>query len=137
MARTAISVRWMLFLGAGAGSLALVLVLFWFDPSRYGFYPTCLFHKTTGLLCPACGSLRAIHQLLHGHLAAAFRFNPVLVLSLPLCAWFIGAYTVRKSKDQPMNLALPAKWIWLLAAIVLAFSIWRNLPGSPFAMLPG
>jgi hypothetical protein len=127
----------MLLVGAGAGLVALVLVLFWFDPSQYGFYPTCLFHKTTGLLCPACGSLRALHQLLHGHLAAAFHFNPVLVLSLPLCAWFMGVYTVRKFRDQPMNLAVPAKWIWLLAAIVLAFSIWRNLPGSPFAMLPG
>lgn len=136
MARTAASARWMLVVGAGAGG-ALVLVLFWFDPSQYGFYPTCLFHKTTGLLCPACGSLRAMHQLLHGHLATAFHFNPVLVLSLPFCVWFLGVYTVRRSKDQPMNLALPAKWIWLLAAIVLAFSIWRNLPGSPFAVLPG
>jgi hypothetical protein len=134
MAKTATSFRWLLLGGAGSGLVALVLVLFWFDPSRYGFYPTCLFHQTTGLLCPACGSLRAIHQLLNGHLDAAFHFNPVLVLSLPLCACFMGFYALRRFRHQPVNLALSAKWIWLLAAVVLAFSIWRNLPGSPFAM---
>ncbi len=44
------------------------IVLFCFDPERCGFYPICIFHQSTGLLCPGCGSLRAMHQLLHGHL---------------------------------------------------------------------
>src|ERR1035438_1340940 len=59
------------------------LVLFCFDPRQYHFYPICLFHQTTGLLCPGCGALRAMHQLLHGHLAVAFQFNPMLIVSLP------------------------------------------------------
>src|SRR3954447_20165 len=58
-------------------------VLYWFNPAQFGFYPRCALYETTGLLCPGCGSLRAIHQLLHGHLAAAFQLNALLVLGLP------------------------------------------------------
>src|SRR5690242_14513344 len=66
--------------------LATAAVLYLFDPRFYSFYPTCLFHRTTGLLCPGCGSLRAVHELLHGHLRAAFHYNPLLVAGLPFLA---------------------------------------------------
>ena len=137
MAKTANSFRWLLLGAAGAGSIALALILFLFDPSRYNFYPTCLFHQTTGLLCPACGSLRALHQLLHGHVAAAFHFNPLLVLSLPLCGWFMGVSALRRLRNQPPRELLPTKCILVFAAIALLFTVWRNLSGSPFAALPG
>ena len=39
--------------------LVSLAVLFQFNPAQFGFYPVCFFHKSTGLLCPACGSLRA------------------------------------------------------------------------------
>jgi hypothetical protein len=68
------------------------IVLFYFDPRQYHFYPVCFFHQTTGLLCPGCGTLRGLHQLLHGHLAAAFRFNPMLIVSLPFLCWFGAKY---------------------------------------------
>ena len=67
--------------------LSSVAVLFFFNPSQSSFYPACLFYQTTGLLCPGCGSLRALHQLLHGNLAAAFHFNALLISSLPILAW--------------------------------------------------
>jgi len=67
-------------------------ILFCFDPSGYSFFPICVFHQTTGLLCPGCGSLRALHQLLHGHLLIAFRFNPLLLLSLPVAGWYAARY---------------------------------------------
>src|SRR5258708_976408 len=63
-------------------------VLFLFNPSEWGFYPFCFFYRTTGLLCPGCGSLRAMHQLLHGHFVAALHFNALFVLSLPLLALY-------------------------------------------------
>ena len=68
--------------GATMSLVALAAgVLFCFDPNRYPFYPLCFFHRATGLLCPGCGSLRALHQLLHGNLATAFHFNALLVSS--------------------------------------------------------
>ena len=65
-----------LVLGAFA-LLGLAAVLFFFNPAQSGFYPFCVFHRTTGLLCPGCGSLRALHQLLHQRIctSAVWRQN--------------------------------------------------------------
>jgi hypothetical protein len=115
--------------------LAAGLVLFCFDPRQYHFYPVCFFHQTTGLLCPGCGALRAIHQLLHGHLAAAFRFNPVLIISLPMLVWLGVRVTLQAARNQPLSLGLRPGWLWLILAAVLVVSVLRNLPGSTFALL--
>jgi hypothetical protein len=117
-------------LGAVAG-----VVLFYFDPRQYHFYPVCFFHKTTGLLCPGCGALRALHQLLHGHLATAFRFNPVLIVSLPILAWVGARHCWQKARNEPASLGLRPLWLWLILAAVLVVSVLRNLPGAPFALL--
>ena len=111
------------------------LVLFCFDPRQYHFYPICFLHRITGLLCPGCGALRALHQLLHGHLAAAFRFNPMLVLSLPLLFWLGATYGLRRATNPPASLALRPLWLWLILTVVLVVSVLRNLPGAPFALL--
>src|SRR2546425_12377672 len=87
-----------------AGVLALVAgastLLFFFDPGSYRFYPRCLFNQVTGLLCPGCGSLRALHQLLHGHVAAAFHLNALLVLFLPAVCWLATLSALRRLKGQ-------------------------------------
>ena len=111
------------------------LVLFCFDPRQYHFYPVCYFHKATGLLCPGCGALRATHQLLHGHLAAAFCFNPMLVVSLPLLLWFGAKYACQQASKHPVTTVVRPFWLWLLLGAVLIVSVLRNLPGTPFAIL--
>ncbi|HOC55116.1 MAG TPA: DUF2752 domain-containing protein [Verrucomicrobiota bacterium] len=110
-------------------------VLFCFDPREFHFYPVCFFHRTTGLLCPGCGGLRALHQLLHGHLAAAFHFNPMLVLSLPVVAWLAARCGLRKARKQPALIGLRPVWLWVILAAVLVVSLLRNVPGEPFALL--
>jgi hypothetical protein len=125
-----------LALAAAALPIALAcLLLFCFDPRRYHFYPPCFFHKTTGLLCAGCGCLRATHQLLHGHLVTAFRFNPLLVAMLPFLVWFGAAQTVRKARNQPA-LGIRPKWLWTLLGVLIAFTLIRNVPGLPFPTLP-
>ena len=111
------------------------LVLFCFDPRQYHFYPLCFFHQTTGLLCPGCGALRGFHQLLHGHPAAAFRFNPMLVASMPFVLWFGASYGLRAARNQPWSLALRPVWLWIILTAVLVVSVLRNVPGSTFALL--
>jgi hypothetical protein len=71
-----------------AASLLLVcgIVFFFFDPATAGFYPPCLFKTIFGAPCPGCGSLRAMHQLLHGNLEAAWVLNKLIVVGLPLAA---------------------------------------------------
>ncbi len=91
---------------------ALVL-LYFFDPATYSFYPRCPLHAITGLDCPTCGMLRAIHLLLHGQIRAAFAVNPLLFMALPA-----GAL-----------LGIPPARRWLLWAVLAALAgwfIWRN-----------
>jgi hypothetical protein len=107
---------------------AACAVLFLFNPSHYRFYPVCLFHQTTGLLCPGCGSLRAMHQLLHGHLGAALHCNALLVASLPFAAWLTIRFAAGKMKGQPAALIVPPNGFWLFLAAAVAFGVLRNLP---------
>ena len=54
-----------------AASAAAAWTLYRFPPVEWPFYPRCMFHQISGCLCPGCGSLRAIHLLLHGQLQTA------------------------------------------------------------------
>ncbi len=112
-------------------------VLFFLDPSRHGFYPVCMFHRVTGLNCPGCGGLRAMHQLLHGHLAAAFRDNALLVLSLPIAAWWAARWRcgMRNAKcgmadprPAPRSAFCIPRWLWIFMAAAIVFTVLRNLP---------
>ena len=104
------------------------LVLFFFNPSQFAFYPVCAFHRTTGLLCPGCGSLRALHQLLHGHFAAAFHFNAFLVCSLPFLAWLALRFAMLKLRNQPASITVAPVWLWSALVALVVFGILRNLP---------
>ncbi len=114
--------------GAALAGVGLAL-LFRFDPGQYGFYPRCMFHSLTGLNCPGCGGLRAAHQLLHGHLKAAFALNPLLIVVAPALAWWGLAQAGRAVLGR--ELAHPFKhraWVWAVLAAVVVFGIVRNLP---------
>ena len=118
-------------LGLAAGS-----VLFLFDPAEYGFYPVCLFHKLTGLNCPGCGGLRALHQLAHGHLAQAFHLNPLLVLSLPIVLWLLTRQILGQAEKRSGLAAFTRpQWPWILLSVVVLFGVVRNLSVPPIASL--
>ena len=129
--------RWRLF--SGVLLILASLALFCFNPSEYHFYPVCVFHQVTGLLCPGCGALRAFHQLLHGNLCAAFRFNSLVILSSPLILGGLALASVRNRGKQSLTVSNRALWqgaiVFLLISV--AFGVWRNLPGCPLARLPG
>jgi hypothetical protein len=108
-------------LGSGA-------VLFFFDPSQYGFYPVCLFHSLTGWNCPGCGGTRAAYQLLHGHLLRALRDNALFVLALMALGIWCVRWLVQKIRNQPATLDVPAKAWWGVLAGTLIFTVLRNLP---------
>ena len=108
-------------LGSGA-------VLFFFDPSRHGFYPVCVFHELTGWNCPGCGATRAAYQLLHGHLLLALRDNALFVLTLAALAGWGGWQLVRKTRNRPISFRVPARVGWGFLILALVFTVLRNLP---------
>jgi hypothetical protein len=121
-----LSAKWpVLLLGSAAAFGAAIL--FWFDPSQYGFYPHCIFHQVTGYLCPGCGGLRAMHQLLHGNLASAWHFNALLVASLPLLSLWCVTILWRKHFHGRVPGQFRLAWLWSGIAAILLFGILRNV----------
>lgn len=108
--------------------LVIAALLYVFNPADGGFYPVCAFHQATGWLCPGCGGLRAMHQLLHGHVPAAFYLNPALVCGLPFVAVIAVKWISLELKGEPVPLTLKPIWLWTGFAVLLLFTILRNLP---------
>lgn len=114
--------------------IASLVMLFRFNPEHHAFYPFCAFHRFTGLQCPGCGGLRAVHHLLHGEVITAFRFNQLFVLSLPLLAWLALRRLLRGPRTQPLSLRSQAHWAWVALAVIIVFWIVRNLPLEIFKL---
>jgi len=110
-----------------AGIFAALLMLRFFDPATSGIFPPCPFRALTGYLCPGCGSLRAIHQLLLGNFGKAFALNPFAVISLPFLAYGTASYTrfALRGKYLP-RIFVPGACINALAASIVLFGIVRN-----------
>lgn len=105
-------------------------MLYLVDPSQHALTPPCAFRTFTGLACPGCGLTRAAHALLHGDLALAFSLNPWGFVSGPLLAgFFVAPSLAPPAISQRARTALA----WTGALVTLAFWIWRNTPGYPFA----
>ncbi len=123
-------------IGLVASGLLAAAVLFTFDPTRSAIYPVCLFHKFTGLNCPGCGSLRALHHLTHGNFATAFFCNPLLIIALVVTALVLIARLADQhgSFARASIFARPAT-IWAICAIVIVFGVLRNVPGPAFAWM--
>ena len=127
--RPATSALWNFFVLTGLFALVVAaVVLYIFDPETAGFFPVCAFHQLTGLQCPGCGSLRALHQLAHGNIAAAWRFNPLLLAIMPLAGWLALRELVRVAFGWrwPGIITRPIVG-WSLVVVTVAFGIARNL----------
>jgi hypothetical protein len=132
--------RWpALFLAAlvafGVGLVLLEL----FDPATSGIFPPCPLRYLTGWYCPGCGSLRAIHQLLHGNLRAAWALNPLTVVLLPFLTYGLASFALVELRGRGLPQPfLRAGWIRALCAAIILFGIARNIPMHPFDLLaPG
>jgi hypothetical protein len=110
-------------LTVGLGIVAAV------DPERPGHYPVCPFLFLTGYYCPACGSLRAVHALLHGDPMLAMHRNPLLVAALPLLvAGYVWWGRRLVLGGPPRSRPMPRWASWGLPAVLIAFGVLRNLP---------
>ena len=126
--------------GAMLAAFIVAVAMLWAsDPATSGLFPPCPVRYLTGWYCPGCGSLRAIHQLLHGNLRAAWAMNPLTVVLLPFLAYGLASFALfeihGRGLPQPF---LRAVWIHALCAAIILFGIARNLPVHPFDLLgPG
>ncbi len=97
------------------------------------FFPICPFRFLTGLTCPGCGTTRALHQILHGHIFTAFTLNPLLLIAIPFMLFAFLRYSIIVMRGGvPRPNALPAPYIYAIFFIVVSFWIFRNTPFYPF-----
>jgi Protein of unknown function (DUF2752) len=128
-----------LLTAAGMLSAAAILALRMWNPATSGIFPPCPLHYLTGLYCPGCGSLRALHQLLHGNLQEAWAMNPLTLLLLPFISYGLASEALIRLRGRGLpGVFLPGAWIRALFAGIILFGIARNLPFHPFNLLaPG
>jgi hypothetical protein len=113
--------------------MAAGYILYTFNPSSSTLYMPCPFHELTGLYCPGCGSLRAIHHLLHGHVVMALRLNPLMVLLLPFLGYSFFAYVMGNIRRRLLPpIVVPAIAIWVFLGVVLLYWGVRNISIYPF-----
>ena len=111
------------------------LFLFFFNPASPSnqFFPKCPFRLLTGLQCPGCGSTRAFYQLLHLHPIAAFKLNPLMILTLPFIVYGSLGYTRSAVSGLPhRRVFIPSIYLWAWLALMIFFWIFRNTPWYPF-----
>ena len=98
------------------------------DPHEPGHYPTCPTLALSGFFCAGCGALRAVHSLTRLDVAGAWGMNPLLVLALPVLVWAWVAWGRRAWTGRSRGAPLPAPLVWALFAVVIGYSVLRNVP---------
>lgn len=116
---------------AGVIGLGACAVMGLVDPT--GGPVLCPFRAATGLACPGCGSTRMLHRLAVGDPLGAFRYNPLAFVFVPLVAWWLFAALTRALGGPRWRTPrFSARATWVLAGVVLAYWVLRNLPIPPF-----
>ncbi len=117
--------RWLVVLCLLPIAVAACLLLFFFPPWQYDFWPKCLLYQFTGIHCPGCGCTRALAALVHGDLRKSLACN---VLLIPYAIVILVTILCPK-------VTLNRFFAWGLATVIILFFILRNLPWHPFCLL--
>jgi hypothetical protein len=115
---------------------AVALALYFISPFDSNVYAPCPFNALTNLHCPGCGTLRGLHELLHGRIGNALSLNLLMVITLPFIAFRFIKYVAAGIRKRPeQEIFIPSGVIWAFLGIVLLFWLLRNLPYYPFTLL--
>jgi hypothetical protein len=121
--------------GVAAMSLAAAGV-WYFDPTRAGFFPVCPMFSLTGFACPGCGLTRGFHALFHGDIAAALDYNALIPIFVFIFGFFyLSMFLVAVRGKAFPRWAIGLKAIWGMLVLLLVFGFVRNLPLYPFNIL--
>ncbi len=114
---------------AAAAVCAFTAVVALRDPFKHQVTPPCPFHALTGLWCPFCGATRAAWAATHGDLRLMLHSNALFPIIVGLVGWswfaWFGKATGRWSIPLPKGRA----FAWAVAIVLVAFTVFRNLPG--------
>lgn len=98
------------------------------DPERRGWFPQCPVRRLTGFDCPGCGAQRALHDLLHGDVAAAAAHNYFLALLVLWAVVLVVLSQLPRAERLYAGLVSAAAMAVYGAAVVVWWVV-RNLWG--------
>jgi hypothetical protein len=135
-------------LAVGAVTVLASVYLGVVDPNVPGHYPLCPTKAVTGLDCPGCGGLRAVHSVLHGDLVGALDHNAfivLVVLPVALVLWGRWMWHAWRGPEQgaggeaseSIDVPMPSPaLLWSLVVLSVVFMVIRNVAAVPaFAWL--
>lgn len=121
------------FILLGLVGISLLALMIWvyktYNPLESHWFPQCPSKLLLALDCPGCGSQRAVHQLLNGHLLSALTYNPLFVIYLPYVAlgFLIRFFSTERLLIQKVYRLLYGRWASIISLIaIITFTIVRN-----------
>ena len=109
-----------------------------YSPETLPSLSVCTFRTATGLPCPGCGLTRSFCAISHGHLAAAWEFNPfgfgfyagaVLLVLRPVLLWSWPVYSGWEQRAVNSRGFRVAPIVFVIA--MLLFGVWRMVCAIP------
>lgn len=119
--------RSLLLVVAGLVMLVLGFIYYALDPSTSDAFPRCSFMSLTGYKCPGCGGQRAVHALLNGDVAGAFRYNALLMIAVPWMGLCLFAESRRTRNPRLYARLNPELLMSLFLALTLSWWLLRNI----------
>ena len=119
-----------LFIPLFAGISLLILHL----SSRIPVF--CVFHRFTGLPCPACGSFRCAEQLVAGHVREAWLTQPLVTILVCMAliyaaySWVVVLFKLPRLRMEGTTCGQRWLMVGLTVAVVLAnwaYIAWRGM----------
>jgi hypothetical protein len=99
----------------GAAMVAVAALL----PMRAGGPILCPLRAVTGVPCPFCGMTHGVVAAVHGHLGAAFAYNPAAPLLVALVATLWMLWALRRAPALPAWALSPRVALPCLAVLEL------------------
>lgn len=112
----------------GYAILIIVIgVAYGFICEKAGLAIPCMFHKITGLKCPACGVTRMCIALMHLDFVTAYESNPMLFVLSPILFGIALKYIVDYIRTGKWKLQLVQNiLLYTCIAMLVLFGIYRN-----------
>jgi hypothetical protein len=86
--------------------------------------PPCPLRTFTGIPCPFCGMTRGVTALVHGHVSAAFTYNPGAFLIVAIAVVLLVAWRWQRVR-------IPMWAVFLFFAVLWAYQLFKYSTGRP------
>src|SRR5687767_8384263 len=124
---------------AAAGALGMIggsAIVWYFDPTKAGFFPVCPLYSLTGFACPGCGLTRGFHALFHGDVFTALDYNALIpFLALVFVFLVVSLISIAIRGKGLIRLSASPPLLVGMLVVLLTFGVLRNLPVYPFTIL--